>query len=313
MRPAFLSFLLLTGCGGDDDDDGFTVEEGDCNDLDASVHPDASEICQNDIDEDCNGVVDDGCPDPLDVDDDGDGYSENEGDCDDSTAALSPLATDVTGDDIDQNCDGVDGFDADSDGVASLSSGGSDCDDADEATFPDAVDTPRDGTDQDCDGADDLWSTGACSADPTPTGDNVGFVTSDFNIAAADGGTLSLYEHCAGVTVLQCGVMWSGPDKDAADELQGFHEAIGNLGLTVAHIWMQNASGDLPSNTDALDFASARSLTAVQAVDADGVCDRWVDNTWPTIVVIAPGGAVHSVYVGAGELTQEVIESIPAQ
>lgn len=39
--------------------------------------------------------------------------------------------TDLLGDDIDQNCDGIDGTDGDGDGVASWQSGGSDCDDTD--------------------------------------------------------------------------------------------------------------------------------------------------------------------------------------
>ncbi len=33
--------------------------------------------------------------DPLEVDDDGDGFSENQGDCDDSTGEISPVAVEV--------------------------------------------------------------------------------------------------------------------------------------------------------------------------------------------------------------------------
>ena len=42
---------------------------------------------------------------------------------------MSPSATDIVGDKIDQECDGVDGTDTDGDGFASLASGGDDCDD----------------------------------------------------------------------------------------------------------------------------------------------------------------------------------------
>ncbi len=71
-----------------------------------------------------------------DVDDDGDGFSEAEGDCDDSNAAINPAATDVVGDGGDQNCDGVDGTDDDQDGFAAEWSGGEVWNGEDEATYP---------------------------------------------------------------------------------------------------------------------------------------------------------------------------------
>lgn len=43
-------------------------------------------------------------PDPLDLDDDGDGFSENEGDCDDGAVGISPVADEICGDGIDNNC-----------------------------------------------------------------------------------------------------------------------------------------------------------------------------------------------------------------
>ncbi len=62
---------------GDEDADGVTVWEGDCNDDDPAVNPDASEVC-NCRDDDCDFDVDEGCT--------GDGfcYSPSEGDDDDS-------------------------------------------------------------------------------------------------------------------------------------------------------------------------------------------------------------------------------------
>jgi hypothetical protein len=41
-------------------------------------------------------------------DSDGDGFSENEGDCDDSDDSIFPGATETEGDGIDSNCDGED-------------------------------------------------------------------------------------------------------------------------------------------------------------------------------------------------------------
>ncbi len=84
---------------------------------------------------------------------DGDGFLEPD-DCGEGDAAVNPDATDTVGDDIDQNCDGLDGVDLDGDGFASEPSGGDDCDDADETVNPDAPEIPYDAIDQDCDGAD---------------------------------------------------------------------------------------------------------------------------------------------------------------
>lgn len=46
--------------------------------------------------------------DPNDVDDDGDGFTENGGDCNDANDDVSPGADEVCGDGIDQNCSGAD-------------------------------------------------------------------------------------------------------------------------------------------------------------------------------------------------------------
>jgi hypothetical protein len=89
------------------------------------------------------------------IDDDGDGYSEDQGDCDDTDATIFPHAEEVCGDEIDQDCSGDpdDGLlDADGDGYHDPAcTGGDDCDDADPDVNP-GVEDGCDGLDNDCDG-----------------------------------------------------------------------------------------------------------------------------------------------------------------
>ena len=91
----------------DDDGDGFSEDDGDCDDTNPDVSPDADEICGNGLDDDCDGDAD-GADDDCDefTDDDGDGYSESDGDCDDGDAAISPDADEICDNGVDDDCDG---------------------------------------------------------------------------------------------------------------------------------------------------------------------------------------------------------------
>ena len=116
-----------------------------------------------------------GCAKDESVDLDNDGYTTEEGDCDDQDPNISPTAADLVGDDYDQNCDGVDGMDADGDGWASEVSGGSDCDDAD-------ADSTSRTEDADCDGtltADDCDDNAADSTIVAEDTDCDGILTAD--------------------------------------------------------------------------------------------------------------------------------------
>ncbi len=89
----------------DEDGDGFTENQGDCDDTDNEINPAANEICGDGIDQDCDGSDLNCSPDPLDIDDDGDGFTENQGDCDDTDNEINPAANEICGDGIDQDCD----------------------------------------------------------------------------------------------------------------------------------------------------------------------------------------------------------------
>ena len=160
----------------DQDSDGFTLCDGDCQDGQAAVHPGAPELCDG-FDDDCDAVLPasesdidgDGNPvcagdcDDLDssvdgLDADNDGVTTCGGDCQDGIVAVNPFATDTWGDAIDQNCDGVDGADADGDGEAGTASGGGDCADLN-PTLDSSSDGDADGVSLcagDCDDSDPL-------------------------------------------------------------------------------------------------------------------------------------------------------------
>ena len=173
---------------------GYADGPTDCDDADAAISPNATEIC-DDIDNDCDGAIDE--DDAANTatwyaDGDGDGFGDpnagtqacaapsgavsNAEDCDDSDSSINPDAAEVC-DDIDNDCDGtidVDATDAatwsidyDGDGfghtrytiVACDQPSGyvadsSDCDDIDSANNPSATEL-CDGDDNDCDNQTD--------------------------------------------------------------------------------------------------------------------------------------------------------------
>ncbi len=169
---------------------GFAAVDGDCDDADPLVFPDAAEVCDG-ADQDCDGAADEDAVDApaWHVDADGDsfgdaatsvphceapaGYVADDADCDDADATVFPGATERCGG-IDEDCDGEvdeDGAapttwyaDADGDGFGDpgastescLAPAGyvdlaTDCDDADPLTSPAGTEVCG-GGDEDCDG-----------------------------------------------------------------------------------------------------------------------------------------------------------------
>ena len=149
-------------CGGEDcndgnanvnpsidaDGDGFSVCE-DCVDSIPSINPDALEICDDGLDNDC-----DGGDTPGDADGDGiDSEACGGVDCDDTDASVHPgIDADADSFNACEDCDDSDaaiyaGNDVDADGFDACD----DCDDNDPTINPDATEV-CDAVDRDCDG-----------------------------------------------------------------------------------------------------------------------------------------------------------------
>ena len=100
---------------------GYTETPGDCDDINTLANPNITEFCDN-IDNNCDGQIDEGLLITFYEDVDGDGfgngnatvsacslpvgYSEVSGDCDDSESLSNPGQMELC-DSIDNNCDGI--------------------------------------------------------------------------------------------------------------------------------------------------------------------------------------------------------------
>ncbi|MBT3221616.1 MAG: hypothetical protein HN348_21250, partial [Proteobacteria bacterium] len=162
----------------DDDGDGYvdcTVDSGgwdgtsvsggdDCDDLEATINPGATELCDGIVNA-CGSSIE-----TKEVDDDGDGYVEcpiDEGgwhgtpiklgnDCNDNPSTgvnINPGIVETYYNGVDEDCDGESDYDADGDGYLH---GEDDCDDTTFTTNPGATDVWCDEVDADCDGSLDL-------------------------------------------------------------------------------------------------------------------------------------------------------------
>ena len=213
----------------------------DCEDGEPSIYPGA-------LEDSCDGLDMDCLPDPLEVDDDGDGFMECEGDCDDSSVLFSPL-------------------DADGDGVTSCGAdlvagtADDDCDDLEASVFPGALDAPCDGVDSDCvEDGDEIDDDGdgwfECDGDCDDTDPALVPVDGD-----ADGWTI-----CDGDCDDLNSAIFPGavPWEDASDSVDSDCDGTSAAGLAYAEIiWEGEAAG----NACGVDVAGLGDL------DGDGLSE----------------------------------------
>ena len=254
----------------------FTDDITDCDDLDAAVHPDADEIC-DEIDNDCDDLIDDD-DDSLDTDTttawyadaDEDGFGdaddvteicaqpsgtvEDDTDCDDTDSAINPDADEVC-DDADNDCDGLIDDDDDSLDTSTASTWYAD---GDEDGFGDAdttsltCDQPSGhlSDDTDCDDADSAINTDASEVCDDADNDCDGLIDDDDD--SLDASTTSAWY--------------------ADDDEDGFGDVDASTDSCAA------PSGYTDDATDCDDTDATSNPDGVEVCDAaDNDCDESID------------------------------------
>jgi len=280
----YMVVLALTEI--DDDGDGFTEDEGDCDDTNSTINPDATEV-YNDLDDDCDEIVDE---DTVASDDDLDGYTELDGDCDDDDDSSYPGAEEVC-DSADNDCNGTvdDGtacYDDDGDGFTELDG---DCDDDDSSINPDATEV-CDGDDNDCDSAVDEGVTttyyadtdsdsyGDASASLAACSKPSGYVldSTDCDDSDADVNP-SETEYCDEVDN-DCD---GDTDEDDADDASTWYadgDSDGYGGTTITSVSCDQPAGYVSNNDDCDDGEAGNYPGATEYCDSDdNDCDGTVD------------------------------------
>jgi len=243
---------------------GYVTVEGDCDDADVDVHPQAQEICDG-LDNNCSGEVDD--LDGLEaenwyLDSDNDGYGDANDvmsacaqpsgrvatgdDCDDSDPEVNPGVAETWYDGVDSDCDGADDMDRDSDGYAGGATG-DDCDDGNSGVYPSAPES-CDGIDSACDGGDEV------------------LLEEDFD-GALDSAFVSLNGTATQV--------YDGPD--------------GSLQLTAASNGQRGTMFFLPT-ASGYQFEASFVVEIGEGSGADGLTFGFLSETDPTVMGTSGGG-----------------------
>ncbi len=256
----------------DYDGDG-VVDADDCAPQDETIFPGAAEICDDGIDNDCDDDIDlddgdcqtgdDDDDDVVPDDNDGDGYTIDEGDCDDDNPDINPGVDELLcdGDDNDCNEETPDDKDEDGDGYTYCGEDEPDCNDTDASVHPGAEEVCLNGIDDNCDG-----SANGCT------------FSGEYSLAAAPGRLLGENDYdTAGYAIAGAGDL----DGDGCDEvLVGAPaESLSGQFVGATYVVRGPVNGDLDLSiadaklTGEINSFSGRSVAGNGDVNGDGFLD----------------------------------------
>ena len=265
---------------------------------------------------------------PVVCDADNDGFEGPQcggSDCADDNPLINPLAMDICGTGVDEDCSGAaDDRDKDGDMAIAAACGGPDCDDADSGIGPHAVELCGNDLDEDCSGAsDDLDEDGDGALEPGCGGDDCDDLDSNVFPGATDfvDGKCTApaaWDHTIinGQTTAFADMVVTGDDQihvafQGSDYLLHYarrngssftDEIVDSAPETGTNVSMIRGQGGHMHITY-LDLAEERMK---YATDASG---QWKNGLvaqghvgWFTSLEQAPDGALHVSYWGADEL-----------
>ncbi len=303
---------------------GYVADATDCDDSAAATYPGAVESCDG-VDTDCDGTLDeddavdvrtwhrdadtDGFGDPALSDVDcaqPTGFVDDNTDCDDGDARVSPISPEVPYDGIDQDCDGADLCDDDSDGFDDpRCPGGDDCDDADPDVFPGASDPWYDGVDQDCAENDDYDADGDGFASASYGGDDCDDADAAVYPGAPDAPYDGVVTDCDGADEYDA----DGDGHDSADHGgDDCDDARSDVRPSGAEIWYDGVDQDCDGNDDDQDSDGYAVDEDCDDTDADvypgsagldGDCEP-LPGAEPDVDTggLAGGGGIGGIYTG---------------